>query len=601
MAAECRLTEATSAPTVSTSLPRARTLLFLVAVAAYLTSLGNGFAYDDNWFIVGNPVVTEALIADAFLEPAWPDAPQGVGNYRPVVLTSFAVEWAVFGGDELGFHVVSVLAQGLISLLVLALLLRFVPLLPAFLASLVFAVHPVHVEAVANVMGRAELYAALGYLGACLVYLNWRPAGGLRRGLRLLALAALSLFAMGSKEIAVTLPAALIALELFRHSDAGLRQRFREEALTIVGLVAVMALYVIVRGEVLGTFTGESASPALLGLSVPERLLTALTVWPHYLRLMFFPLDLSADYGPGVILPTHSLTLEAISGAVLIVALLGGAWLLRRRAPTVSLGALWFFVTILPVSNLVVRADIVLAERTLYLPSVGLALGIAGMVHHLAGEIPMARRRVLLGLFAVFVVGMFVRTVTRNPAWMDTYSVVSTLAADHPESWLALRARGGGLERVGALAEAGDVYDIALAGAPNNYQLLVEVAGFKHRIGDHEGAEELLARAIQLLPDYSVAYERLSEQKLLDGDGRSAHAVALAGLARVGSHRGLWALVSESYVAKGDLDAAVRARRAALGQDSTSVSDWTRLGDLLELAGDTVSAEAARAHATSRP
>jgi predicted TPR repeat methyltransferase len=54
-------------------------------------------------------------------------------------------------------------------------------------------------------------------------------------------------------------------------------------------------------------------------------------------------------------------------------------------------------------------------------------------------------------------------------------------------------------------------------------------------------------------------------------------------------------------VAKGDLDAAVRARRAALGQDSTSVSDWTRLGDLLELAGDTVSAEAARAHATSRP
>ena len=132
MAAECRLTEATSAPTVSTSLPRARTLLFLVAVAAYLTSLGNGFAYDDNWFIVGNPVVTEALIADAFLEPAWPDAPQGVGNYRPVVLTSFAVEWAVFGGDELGFHVVSVLAQGLISLLVLALLLRFVPLLPSW-------------------------------------------------------------------------------------------------------------------------------------------------------------------------------------------------------------------------------------------------------------------------------------------------------------------------------------------------------------------------------------------------------------------------------------------------------------------------------------
>ena len=134
----------------------------------YANSLGNGFTFDDNWLIVENPVVMEGRVADAFTAPYWRGARVETGNYRPIMLSSFGLEWAAFDGSAFEFHVVSVLMHALVCLLVLALLTRFVSIPAAFLGALLFAVHPVHVEAVANVVGRAELYSALAYLGACL-------------------------------------------------------------------------------------------------------------------------------------------------------------------------------------------------------------------------------------------------------------------------------------------------------------------------------------------------------------------------------------------------------------------------------------------------
>ena len=151
-----------------------------VAVVVYANSLGNGFAFDDDWAIVLNTVVTEGRFSDAFRQPAWPQAREGAGNYRPLMLSSFAIEWWLGSGSPGPFHVLNVLAHALVSTLVLALLSRYMALAGALAGAVFFAVHPVHSEAVANVMGRSELYAALGYLGACIVYLSIddnRPLG----------------------------------------------------------------------------------------------------------------------------------------------------------------------------------------------------------------------------------------------------------------------------------------------------------------------------------------------------------------------------------------------------------------------------------------
>lgn len=148
-------------------------------------------------------------------------------------------------------------------------------------------------------------------------------------------------------------------------------------------------------------------------------------------------------------------------------------------------------------------------------------------------------------------------------------------ALQHPGSARAHRSRAAGLVRVGDVAAA-------LALLPRDYALLCEAGSLYKRQRRLDRAEPLLAAAVQAAPDRPLAYRLLGEVYLLAGDGKSAHRTALAGLARWGADHDLWAIVSESYVAKGDLAAAVRAREAAMARDSSSLGDRTRLAELLD-------------------
>jgi len=580
---------------------RARGWVLFIALAAYLNSLANGFAYDDNSVVLRNPVVTEGRWGDALLGPYWTEAGGEGTLYRPVTIATLTAEWRLWGESPVGYHVVNVLLHALASVLVLALLARFVSLPAALAGAVVFAVHPVHVEAVANVVGLSELLAAAAVLGACLVYLGPDAPGPMSAGrsaLRLGALSVLYLVGLGAKEIAVTLPGLLLLLELCRADrDRSLVERLRREMPVFLSLAAVLAAYLLLRTSVLGTLTGEVPAPALRGLSGGERVLTALTAWPEYLRLMVFPRTLSADYAPGVMMAARTVTPTVILGAGLLVVCVGGAFAAYRRAPMLSGGLGWFAIAVLPVSNLLFPAGILLAERTLYLPSVGLALVVAGVAEAVRRAVPARRLRAFAVAGGVAATALLVRTVARNPAWMSTYVVLNTLAAEHPESFLALRGRASGLARVGQVEQAARWFDLAVRLAPQHYGLLTEVAGFYARGRQDDRAEELLRKAIDVAPDRPTAYRLLAEMRIRQGRGREGHRIALEGLARAGPDRELWALVSESYIAKGDLAAAVRARRAALGQDSTSVHDWERLGELLAALGREEAADSARARA----
>jgi tetratricopeptide (TPR) repeat protein len=583
------------------TIARARWLLVFVAVAAFLNSLGNGFAYDDNQIVRLNPVVVEAHWHEALLGPYWSQASHGSGLYRPVTIAGFAAEWKVWKGSTLGFHAVNVVANVVVSLLVLALLMRFLSLPGAFAGALFFAVHPVHVEAVANVVGQAELWAAAAFLVACLLYLDGAEWTGWKHAARLGGLAVLYLVSLGAKEIAVTLPAVLVLLELFRRSERRLFARIIREIPVYLGLAAVLGGYLLIRWSVLGSVVGEVPAPTLIHLTWGQRMLTALSVWPQYLRLMVYPRTLSADYAPAVLLPATSMNAGVVVGILVIVGLGALAWAARRRAPAISLGILWFGVVVLPVSNLVVPAGILLAERTLYLPSVGAALAVAGLVSLMA-EMASHRERWVLGTVGVLAgFALFIRTVERNPSWYSTYTVLDTLAVQHPESYLALRARASGLVRVGEPGKAAEAYETALRLVPRNHALQLQVADFYGRQRNWPRAEQLLRTAIAEEPKRPDAYRVLAEQLIRQGRPREGFLMALRGIARATPTHGLWAAVSEAYIAKGDLEAAARARRAALSLDPKSRHDWERLADILQHLHRDGEAAQARARARALP
>ena len=575
---------------------RAALLVLLVAVGTYGNSVLNGFAYDDNTIIEGNPVVTEGRVVDALSSSYWPQVVAGAGLYRPVTLSSFALEWRLWNGHPAGFHLVNVVVHVAVSLLVFLLILEVSTTLPALVGAALFAAHPVHSEAVANVVGRAELYSALFVVGACLLFWRDRGLAPLWRAARLLGVGAFYVMGLGSKEMAATLPALLVLLALARNDDERVTDRVRTDLPVFLLTGALLAAFLGIRFLVLGSVSGEVPSPTLMGLSTGQRILTSLAVFPQYVRLLVIPLDLVADYAPAVLLPALTWGPDVILGLLVILGATAAAIFFWPRERLVALGIVWFGIAILPVTNLLIPTGVLLAERTLYLPSVGLAFVVAGAVSWVDRE-----RRTSLGMClvaaAVLCGGFMVRTVLRNPSWTSTFAMLTTIGEEHPESLLAVKARAQGLDLVGEYEEADRYYKTTLELAPQGYAVLVEVARFYGRRERWAEAEPLLVRAIQLFPTHPVAWGVLSEQLLNQGRSREGHAVALEGLSLVGSNGDLWKLVSESYVAKEDYEGAIRARWASFGVADEGSQDWRRMSELMDWAGRPEEASAAAQHA----
>jgi tetratricopeptide (TPR) repeat protein len=260
---------------------------------------------------------------------------------------------------------------------------------------------------------------------------------------------------------------------------------------------------------------------------------------------------------------------------------------------------LWFGVAILPVSNLIIPAGVILAERTLYLPSVALAIAVAGSTQYLLSDASPVRRHAVTGLGLVIGTLLLARTMDRNPTWFDSYTVMNTLAMEHPESHLAQRSRAQGLARVGEIDAARSVYATAIELAPMNYSLLIEAAQFYGTQADYARAEELLDRGMTVVPALPEAYLLRAEYHIRQGRGREGHRVALEGLARAGTDDRLFAAVSEAYVSKGDLEAAARARLAAAAASSSPGRHWGRLADIYDALDRPADAREARARSAS--
>mgnify|MGYP001569028008 CR=1 FL=1 len=401
-------------------------LLVLMVALAYANSLQNGFTFDDEAIIGKNALLKQVhhwptlLTSDYWAgarDPA--DASEiHVGLYRPLVLLSYAANYAVGGLNPIGYHLVNVLLHCLVVWLVYLLALQLgLPILSALAAAVLFAVHPIHTEAVSGIVGRAELMMAVGVLAS----LWWAMRG--RYGLSLIA------FAVGlfSKEQAVMLPLLLalydvcvggtFARGLAWHSAMRrLSLRYGMYALVLMG-------YLLVRWLALGTLSTPPApflDNPLAGLDWYPRLLTAIKVAGQYLWLCLWPASLSADYSYNAIPAANSLLDSGIVAALLawLNLLAIAVWSFGRdRLACFCIGFL--MVTFFPASNLIILIGTIMGERLFYLPSVGLCLLLAVGYESFARGNRTARTGGLI-LFSLLCLALLARTVARNEDWADT-------------------------------------------------------------------------------------------------------------------------------------------------------------------------------------
>ena len=430
-----------------------------LAFAASATSLGNGFALDDLALVADNArvhVLTEWW--RLFALPYWP-AQFGPSLYRPIVTLGYALQWAAGDGIPWVFHAVSVAMYMGVCVLAFALFRRLLPPIPAVIAGALFAVHPVHVEAVANVVGQAELIAGLAMLGACVIYVHARPAGALR-ALHIAGISVLFGIACLAKEHALLLPLLLFLLEAFAvplHGSAPTDLKKRIDSLVPLGIAlgVVAVAFLIARTLTLGELLGEKPLVPVTGSS---RVLVMFAVAPHWIRLFFWPAHLSADYSPHHIAIPTGLDLSVVTGIVVFAVAIAAFVALGRREVSADVRRVgrfaigWIAVTLLPVSNLF--SVMLVAERTLLVPSVGamLIIGVVASLSFDRAEATSSRQLVRFAFaFSTAVVGIagIVRSRDRQRVWRDDPTLFAQTVLDEPESYRAQFFYGQSLFELG--------------------------------------------------------------------------------------------------------------------------------------------------------
>ncbi len=418
---------------------------FLAAALLFSGTRSHDFALDDVPLVRDNPAIRDlGRLPALFREPYWSTPGENYGLYRPVTIASLAVNRALTGEGPAGFHLGNVLLHAIASALAWFVALRLgVHYGTALAASLLFAVHPLRVEAVANVAGRAEILAALFVLAAWLAHRRAAETrGGAAAGFSLLA-GLLWLASVLSKESAILAPAVFAADDLLRRKAARGRSGAPGAIWGAYALAAFSAL--VLRANALDGLGGPTATvyldnpPAFEGTF--PRVATALWVHVRYLALLVWPATLSSDYSFDAIPVVASFADPRLWAGGAVAAALGGAlaWNWKRGYRTAAIALLAWAAFLLPGSNLLFATGTVMAERLTYLPAFGVFL-LAG--HGLAALGAAGKKRgrgrttaaAAVALGSALTLACSARSLVRIPAWKDNRTLATTDVAAVPRS-----------------------------------------------------------------------------------------------------------------------------------------------------------------------
>lgn len=542
------------------------------AIVPFAGTVNHQFTYDDGTEVVLNSAIRSLRNVPAiFGETAWEGAGERAPIWRPLTTTTLALNHAAGALEPWGYHVVNVALHASVALLVLALglVLRLAPL-AAGAGAIVFAVHPVHVEAVVNVAGRKDLLATLFVLLGLLSHV-----AALRRTSRwwcALPIAAVAA-ALLSKENGVIAPGLFVAWDLTVGRDAFALRRRRAVAL-YVGYAATVVAYLVARQAVVGGFgfpvdTIPFVTNPLAHVAPGTRLLTAVAVLGQGLALVAWPAVLSPDYSFDAIpLVTTSLDPRFVLAALVIAVLGGVAVAFARRVPQVTFAIVWYAMAISPTANVLFPVGTIFGDRLLYLPSVALAILAGAVVARVVGDRRVLLRRAAAAVAVVAVTMLMARTVAYAAAWRDDVTLTREAVRVYPACGTAHEHLGAALMRSGDVSEA---------------------------IAELETAVQILARAPELparaLIELGVAYER--QARLLD-----AAAVYERLLGHERDHPdALWRL-GVVHWAQGRREEAVVLWRRTVAVDPSHARAMTDLGIALEAQGNVAEAEAAWIRAT---
>jgi len=505
-------------------------ILILACSICYFNSLYCGFVFDDVSAIRDNKdILPSAPFFNIFLNDFWGipmDKEQSHKSYRPLCVLSFRLNY-IFGGlNPFGYHLVNVVLHLLVTLLYYLTCNKYVNAKISFVASLVFTVHPIHTEAVTGAVGRAELMSSIFFLLSLLFY--EKACRMERQGLKFLLLTGLmASLAMLSKEVGVTVIGLCIMHELcivhnmhrvvysaifcgkesIFSSDAK-KKSFHGSTVRIFALLLTLMCLLLFRihlmqGSSLPVFT-KFDNPASLSQTIP-RILTYLYLPCLNLWLLLCPSTLCCDWTMGSIPLLSSLGDARVLVILIVIVLLFNLLnVIFRSCDIVSkqiiFATSWMIIPFIPASNIFFPVGFVIAERILYIPSMGFCLLVSLGFHKIFNQCKATNvRKLLLFSYMILLCAHSLKTITRNVDWMDEQSIfLSGLTVNNKNAKLYNNV-GHALENQKKYSEALVLFKEAAKVQPDD-------------IGAHINIGRTL-NSLQRFPEAEVAYR--SAKRLL--------------------------------------------------------------------------------------
>lgn len=491
----------------SLSTSRIISIIIFVGFVAFANIFGNSFVWDDEEMVVKNfPIFQTTNIPQLFQQATFFSGGSGLSGwfYRPLVMISFLLTGVIFGQSPFGFHLVQLilhLAVASILFLVLRELFQLkvkkeaTPL--ALLLSLIFVVHPAHVEAVSYIASIAEPLYTLLFLLAFLIVIKSRSKKLTSKQFYIVA--ASFLLSLLTKEGAIIfLP--IVAVYLFFFDKKALLKKITP---FIVGLGG----YLLIRLTFFGIQTQrpDFLSP-ISNVGFYERLLTVPFVFSRFLTTFFFPKVLSVSQHRVVvnINDPYFIVPLMLSLTLLLVVVF---YLIKTKSKIAMFFVLWFLFAVSPVLNLILPLDMSFAERWLYIPMIGL-LGLLGS---LVIETKFLRKNIdkLLIIGSLTVMVLMIRTFYRNMDWKDGYALYSHDIEIESESFDLQNNLGVEMFRKGKYEDAFLHFEKSVELQPRWTISLNNLAAAYENKGDDNMAYEYYSKSVEM-GSYYLAYENLA-------------------------------------------------------------------------------------------
>ena len=502
-------------------------LIVSLSIIVYGNTFFNDFVWDDYVFILDKPEIKSfSNVPGFFLSDT-------DGTYRPLRSVNYAVIYSIFKKNPFGYHLNALFFHIMISIVVYLIILKLVDTRNiAFIASLLFALHPIHTGRVANMTAGFDLLGIFLFLLFFYFYILFSKMKKINYFIGSVIVFLIGLFA--SEEVA-TLPFVIILYELC-FNRKNLFQNFKGKLIKFPTLFfAILAGYIVLRFFVL-EIVGRSPEYESPGLIFTLFSMTKVVV--GYIMLLIAPLNLKLFYEMPV--SNTLFELDIIISIFILALIMFFSIKFYQKIVFFSVG--WFFITLIPFSN-ILPLVILMAERYLYLPSIGFCLLLAFVLNKVYN---IDKKYIKTGIivFIVLLLSFYsFATINRNADWKDNLTLWTETVKDSPASSRAHDNLGFTYEHMedyeGAIREFGKAIELN----PDNFRALsnmgvalakikkynksifyleesLKINSYRYKtynklglvyseIGDYNSAITMQNKAIKLNPSFAKGYNDL--------------------------------------------------------------------------------------------